>query len=103
MTASGCSRNRRKAARPIAGAVLRPTGSAITCGFGNFGSCFRIAERRSLLVMIQKCFAEASGSSRATVCWIIVCLPSSASNCLARFFRLKGQKRVPRPPARITG
>ena len=51
----------------------------------------------------ESCFGEASGSSRATVCWIMVCLPSSASNCLARFFRLKGQKRVPRPPARITG
>jgi hypothetical protein len=30
-------------------------------------------------------------------------LPSSASNCLARRCRLNGQKRVPRPPARITG
>ena len=42
-------------------------------------------------------------SRRATVCWIMVCLPSSASNCLARRLRLSGQKRVPRPPARITG
>src|SRR5712692_5370994 len=33
----------------------------------------------------------------------MVCLPSSASSCLARRLRLSGQKRVPRPPARITG
>lgn len=103
ITASGSSRNSKNAASPMAGAVLRPTGSASTCGRESRGSCFRIAGRRSSLVMTQNFFTGASGSRRATVCCSIVCLPSSASSCLARFFRLNGQKRVPRPPARITG
>src|SRR5438270_7515679 len=58
---------------------------------------------RSSLVTTQNCFTDASGRRRETVCWIMVCLPSSASNCWARFLRLSGQNRVPRPPARITG
>src|SRR5579871_5602719 len=87
----------------MAGAVFRPTGSATTLSLLSRGSCCRIAGRRSSLVMIQKFLAGASGSRRATVCWIMVCLPSSASNCLARFLRLNGQNRVPRPPAKITG
>src|SRR6266568_2304815 len=33
----------------------------------------------------------------------MVCLPTRASNCLARLLRLRGQTRVPRPPAKITG
>ena len=77
--------------------------------FGNdlpretFGNCRRIAARKSSFVMTQRFFKGTSDDSRATVCWIIDCLPSSANNCLARRFRLRGQKRVPRPPARTTG
>src|SRR6266849_7565217 len=33
----------------------------------------------------------------------MVCRPSSASSCFARRWRLSGQKRVPRPPATMTG
>jgi hypothetical protein len=103
MIASGSSRNSRNAASPIAGAVFLPTGSARIFSFDNFGSCFAISGRRSWFVMIQNFFVAASGSNRSTVCWIIVFLPSNANSCLARVLRLKGQKRVPRPPASITG
>src|SRR5271169_1647168 len=40
--------------------------------------------------------------SRATVCSIIVVFPTMFSNCLGVRVLLRGQKRVPRPPARIT-
>ena len=56
ITASGSSRSSRNAARPMAGAVLRPTGSARTCAFGSLGSWCMIARRRSSLVMIQNAF-----------------------------------------------
>ena len=64
--------------------------------FGNFGSCLVIAVRKSSLVMIQNFFGGASGNNRATVCWIMVCLPSSASNCFARLLAAQ------RPEARTT-
>ena len=59
ITASGFSRNSRNAARPMAGAVFRPTGSASTCAFGSFGSCFVMAGRKSSLVMIQNFFGRS--------------------------------------------
>src|SRR6185312_12827831 len=53
--------------------------------------------------MIQVLASEARGFSRSTVCWIMERSPSSASTCLARARRERGQKRVPLPPASITG
>ncbi len=47
----------------MAGAVLRPTGSAITCLAGSFLSWRRMAGRRSSLVMIQKRFGGARGEA----------------------------------------
>ena len=103
ITAVGSRRARRNAARPIAGAVFRPTGSATICFLSSLLSCRTIASRRSSLVMTQKCFVLASGRSRSTVSWIMLFLLLSGSSCLAMRLRLSGQKRVPRPPARITG
>jgi hypothetical protein len=103
ITAAGSERRSRNAARPMAGAVLRPAGSAITCRAGSRRACRRISGRSSGLVMIQKLRAGASGARRATVCCSMVWRPSSASSCLARRRRDTGQKRVPFPPARITG
>ncbi len=37
-------------------------------------------------------------AAASSVCWIIVRSPSSASTCLARARRLRGQNRVPLPP-----
>src|SRR5208283_3080875 len=39
----------------------------------------------------------------STVCWIMERSPSRARTCLACARRERGQKRVPLPPARITG
>ena len=47
--------------------------------------------------------SPARGFRRSTVCWIMERSPSSASTCLARARRERGQNRVPLPPARITG
>jgi hypothetical protein len=43
-----------------------------------------------------------SGRNRATVCSNIVPLPMMFSSCFGVRVRLRGQNRVPRPPARIT-
>src|SRR5258708_13186250 len=48
------------------------------------------------------CCGGMSGRSLATVCCSMVSLPTIFSNCLGVRVRLRGQKRVPRPPAKIT-
>ncbi len=53
-TASGSFRSNRNAARPIAGAVFRPTGSATICRLSSLGSWRAMAERRSSFVITQK-------------------------------------------------
>src|ERR1035441_6641099 len=53
--------------------------------------------------MIQVSSILASGFGRSRVCWIMERSPSRANTCLARARRERGQKRVPLPPARITG
>ena len=45
--------------------------------------------------------AESPAASRSTVSWISERSPTTFSTCLAWRLRLRGQKRVPRPPARI--
>ena len=45
--------------------------------------------------------AESPGRRRSTVFWISERAPTTFSTCLAERRRLRGQKRVPRPPARI--
>jgi len=58
------------------------------------GSLFRI-------VTVQMRSAEISGLRRATVCWSIVSFATMFKSCLGVRVRLRGQKRVPRPPARM--
>src|SRR5712691_3850508 len=101
MTASGSIDCRICAARPMAGAVLRAAGSAKICFLGTSGSWSTISPRRWSLVRIQIRSGGSTGRSRSTVCWIRERSPKKRSTCLARFRRLRGQKRVPRPPARI--
>src|SRR5579864_3689829 len=103
ITARESSLSRRNAARPIAGAVLRGSGSTTTCPAGRPGSCRQISSPTNSLVMIQNDSRVLNGISRSTVVWIMVWVPSRASTCLASLRRLRGQKRVPLPPARITG
>src|SRR6185312_10192619 len=61
-----------------------------------------VSQRRSL-VITQMSSGRASGCRRSTVHWIMVRSPSRARTCLARALRLRGQKRVPLPPARMMG
>src|SRR5579863_2772352 len=101
MTASESMDCRICAARPMAGAVLRAAGSAKIWRFGTSGSWSTISARRWSLVRIQIRSGGSTGRSRSTVCWIRERSPKNRSTCLARFRRLRCQKRVPRPPARI--
>src|SRR5882672_4495292 len=86
----------------MAAAVLRPIGSVRTRLRDAEGNCFLSAAVCSALVTLQMRSGEISGRRRATVCSSIVCLPTIFRSCLGVRVRLRGQKRVPRPPARIT-
>ena len=66
------------------------------------GNCLRTAADCSALVTVQMRSAGMSGVRRATVCRSMESAPMMLSNCLGVRVRLRGQKRVPRPPARIT-
>src|SRR5271168_32999 len=66
------------------------------------GICLRTSAACSALVTVQIRSGGISGRSRATVCSSMVFLPTMLSNCLGVRVRLRGQNRVPRPPARIT-
>jgi hypothetical protein len=103
ITVSGSVFSSRNAASAHAGAVFRAAGSLRMCSAGKPGSCAEIVSHSHLFVITQTSFSFATGNSRASVCWIIVSSPSSANTCLARDRRLRGQNRVPLPPARITG
>ena len=82
--------------------VLRGTGSASICREGISGSCRMISRRRCSLVSTHRFSGAITGLNRSTVCWIRLRSPKSRNTCLALLRRLLGQKRVPRPPARIT-
>src|SRR5260370_18168603 len=103
MTVSGSVFSSRNAASAQAGAVFLAAGSLRMCSRGTSGSCSTIRSSRRSLVITQTSAGSATGVSRSTVCWIIVRSPSRASTCFARALRLRGQNRVPLPPARITG
>src|SRR5258708_40218871 len=90
------------AASPIATAVFRPTVSISTRLRAAAGTCLRTAAACSAFVTVQMRSAEISGFRRETVCGSIVSLPTMLRSCLGVRVRLRGQKRVPRPPARIT-
>jgi len=92
----------RMAASPIATAVFIPIGSISTrfarsCGnlLADGAGLFRVRNRPYALGGI-------SGFRRAIVCCNMVSLPTMFNSCFGVRVRLRGQKRVPRPPARIT-
>src|SRR5579872_3658280 len=62
-----------------------------------------MAPDKSELVITHTSSGLARGESRSRVRWIMERSPSRASTCLARARRLRGQKRVPLPPAKIMG
>src|SRR5215472_14249508 len=90
------------AASPMATAVFNPFGSISTRFRAAPGTCFRTAAPCSAFVTVQMRSAGISGRSRATVCSSIVSLPAIFRSCLGVRVRLRGQNRVPRPPARTT-
>src|SRR5580700_2357225 len=90
------------AAKPIAAAVLRPTGSASICFAGTPRSSLRTAADCSALVTTQKFLNGTIGASRATVSRNMVLFPMIFNSCFGVCMRLRGQKRVPRPPASST-
>src|ERR1700736_2307341 len=90
------------AARAMAAAVLRPTGSARTCLRADAGKCLRTEADCSALVTVQMWSAGINGSRRAKVCCSMESAPMMLRSCLGVRVRLRGQKRVPRPPARMT-
>ena len=87
------------AASATHGAVSRGAGSATTFRAGSSGNWSRVASAWSAPVMMKTRSGGTRCSTRATVCWSIVDSPASRSNCLGRSRRLRGQNRVPLPPA----
>ena len=71
------------------------------CFAGGRGSCLRTDAACSVLVTIQMRDIGKMGARRSTVCSSMVLPPTMLSNCLGVRWRLRGQKRVPRPPARM--
>ncbi len=61
----------------------------------------RITSAWAALVTTARRSAGIRGSRRSTVAWSMDSEPSRRSTCLGYWERLRGQKRVPRPPARI--
>ena len=86
----------------MATAVFNPFGSISTRLRAAAGTCFRTAVACSAFVTVQMRSAGINGRSRATVCSSMVCSPTMFSSCFGVRVRLRGQNRVPRPPARIT-
>ena len=95
------ARKDESAARPMAAAVLRPTGSARMCRAGTPGIWRRTSAACSSLVTTQIARGkERRKTARPSADHGLA--PTILSNCLGVRVRLRGQKRVPRPPARIT-
>jgi hypothetical protein len=62
---------------------------------------FRQLPRDLFAQMIEIRSGGKSGRKRSMVCWIKLRSPKKFSTCLAFALRLRGQNRVPRPPARM--
>ena len=103
-TASGSLFISMNAARPMAGAVLRPTGSARTCCFLSRGTWRRISRSQMFVgddpetARAEPAAADAKPSAES---WFV--FRRAPAIVWRDGCRLSGQKRVPRPPARITG
>jgi len=78
-----------------------PTGSVSTRLRAATRTCLRTAAACSHRHR-QMRSGRMSGRNRAMVCCSIVSLPTMLRSCFGVRVRLRGQKRVPRPPARTT-
>ncbi len=103
IAASGSWSSRISAARPMHAALSRPAGSATVCAAESRGSCRRTSSACAALVITRNDSGGKEDSNRETVCWIMLPSPKMRINCLGLCRRLRGQKRVPAPPAMITG
>ena len=83
--------------------MLRASGSLNIFAAFSSGSCPAIVARSSSFVSTQNSPAAASGSSRVNRLLDHRALAVQRQHLLGRARRLRGQKRVPLPPARITG
>src|SRR5512136_1837209 len=92
------------AAIPMAGAVLRPTGSSmmsiLTRRWYSF-SCREVSSACRLLVITMTRFG-LSGRTRSTVLCNMDLPLKTVMSCFGFLRRDKGQNLVPEPPARIT-
>ena len=100
--ASGSMDSRICAASPMAGAVLRCAGSAMIWRAGTSGNCRTISSRTNRWSESRCAPAEsaAPGGRRSPGSGSRSPMPT-CSTCFACRLRLRGQKRVPLPPARI--
>ncbi len=103
MMPRGSRRATWSAARPTHGAVFRAHGSTMKFCSGSFGSSRRAAAACFGPHTMKVSRARASGGKRETVAARSGSSPASARNCFGRSLRESGQKRVPEPPAMITG
>ena len=85
------------------GVVLATNYSAYTLEItpSRAGTLDDTIDELSKVVEIQTRSGDTSGRRRSTVAWRSERSPSRARNCLGRWRRLDGQKRVPEPPARM--
>ncbi len=97
------------AASVSAGAVLRPVGSRrMAPGLQSISRSWSSTMKRcSSLPTMQGAATSTSSPARASRrrvdCWNSVPSPASARNCLGYSARLSGHRRVPLPPAMMTG
>ncbi len=68
---------------------------------GKPGNCFAATALCAAEVRTQARSGGTCASMRSKVDWSSVRSPVRARNCLGRALRLRGQKRVPPPPAMI--
>ena len=97
--------SKASAAKVIAGAVFRPSGSRIIIKkfFLSSVSCWTTKSLCITLQIISASDVFGIPSSRVKVFWNRVCLLVRERNCLGKCRRESGHSRVPVPPARITG
>jgi hypothetical protein len=69
---------------------------------GTFQAASRVAAASAREVIIKVRSGGIKPSRRSTACVNSGLPPKSAMNCLGRALVLSGQKRSPRPPARMT-
>ena len=91
----------RKAARAMAGAVLRWVGSRMMSAAGSCRTASLTWKRCASLLTTMSC-AGSSRAQRASVSASRLLLPNSM-NCLGCPERERGQSREPVPPQRMTG